>query len=80
MTIAALSGGALVLIISAIALILRLRRSRAGRRKNYKSGQEVGSVAGNKMDQSGCDSGDSDEKNPDVIPQPVSGIIAIIIF
>lgn len=73
MTIAALSGGALVLIISTVALILRFRRSRAGRRKNYKSSQEIAGSTGNKLDQSGCDSGDSDEKNPDVIPQPVSG-------
>lgn len=77
MTIAALGGGALVLVISVIALFLRLKRSsnRGGRRKSQKNGQDVGGVtSGSKLDQSGCDSGDSDEKNPDVIPQPVTGI------
>lgn len=73
MTVAAIVGGALLLVAAAIALVLRLQCSRTGRRKRHKSGQEAGGSPASKLDQSGCDSGDSDEKNPDIIPQPDTG-------
>lgn len=72
MTVAAIVGGALLLVVIAIALVLRLQCTRAGakRRKNAPDG---GGSPASKLDQSGCDSGDSDEKNPDIIPQPDTG-------
>ncbi|KAK6638617.1 hypothetical protein RUM43_006884 [Polyplax serrata] len=69
-TIAGIIGGALLLMALAIALVLRLQCYRANRRKRHKSGQDSTSSPVSKLDQSGCASGDSDEKNPDVIPQP----------
>lgn len=72
-TIAGIIGGALLLMALAIALVLRLQCYRANRRKRHKSGQDSTSSPVSKLDQSGCASGDSDEKNPDVIPQPDTG-------
>lgn len=47
---------------------------RRGRGTNSESGDSGGDKGGsspiNKLDPGGTDSGDSDEKNPDIIPQP----------
>lgn len=73
MTVAAIIGGALLLVAAAIVLVLRLQCYRVSRRKRHKSGQERSSSPVSKVDQGGSGSGDSDEKNPDVIPQPDTG-------
>lgn len=73
MTVAAIVGGALLLVVASILLVLRLQCTAGGRRKRRKSSQEAVGSPANKLDQSGCDSADSDEKNPDIIPQPDTG-------
>ncbi|KAL0269902.1 UNVERIFIED_CONTAM: hypothetical protein PYX00_007485 [Menopon gallinae] len=70
MTVAAIVGGALLLVVASIFLVLRLQCTVGGRRKRRKSSQDAAGSPANKLDQSGCDSADSDEKNPDIIPQP----------
>ncbi|XP_063232136.1 hemicentin-1-like [Bacillus rossius redtenbacheri] len=76
---------ALVIVAVVIVLVLRLQCSRnEDRRKRHKaaeqrcggssgsSGDKGGSSPVSKLDPGGNESGDSDEKNPDIIPQPCS--------
>lgn len=76
---------ALFIVACVVAGVLRLQCSRnESRRKRHKLEQRTRSASGSlcaqdkpaspsKLDPSGDSGGDSDEKNPDVIPQPVGG-------
>ncbi|KAJ8873987.1 hypothetical protein PR048_024827 [Dryococelus australis] len=79
---------ALIIVAAVIVVVLRLQCSRnEDRRKRHKaaaaeqrcggssgsSGDKGGSSPINKLDPGGNESGDSDDKNPDIIPQPCSG-------
>ncbi|XP_046658942.1 nephrin-like [Homalodisca vitripennis] len=78
---------ALFIVACVVAAVLRLQCSRnEGRRKRHKLDQRTRSASGSlcatsdkpvspsKLDPSADSGGDSDEKNPDVIPQPVGGL------
>lgn len=79
---------ALFIVACVVAAVLRLQCSRnEGRRKRHKYLEQrtrstSGSISApvdkpaspNKHDPSGDSGGDSDEKNPDIIPQPASGV------
>lgn len=76
---------ALFIVACVVAAALRLQCSRnQGRRKRLKFDQRTRSTSGSlcaadkppspcKLDPQGDSGGDSDEKNPDVIPQPIGG-------
>lgn len=78
---------ALFIVACVVAAVLRLQCSRnEGRRKRHKYLEQrtrstSGSISApvdkpaspNKHDPSADSGGDSDEKNPDIIPQPASG-------
>lgn len=75
-------------VVVGVVLRLQCSRNE-GRRKRHKAaaqdqrttgsggggsgGEKSGSSPINKLDPGGTESGDSDEKNPDVIPQPSTG-------
>ena len=72
MTVVSIIGGAFLLVAIAIVLVLRIQCYRARRRKKHKICHQSNVSLNFKLDQNGP--GDSDEKNPDVIPLSNTGL------
>lgn len=77
---------ALFIVACVVATVLRMQCSRnEGRQKRHKLDQRVRSASGsiamptekpaspNKLENVPDSGGDSDDKNPDIIPQPIGG-------
>lgn len=73
MTIVAIFVGALLLVLAAIFLVLRVRCYRAKKRKRHKEDRESNGSSASKAENNVRASCDGDEKNPDIIPQSGKG-------